>query len=69
MQAQPHCPVSAGPLIDVDGCFAAVTNGRALIGDLRAIRASWDDRMNARCGADTWRIADLLLAPHAALRR
>ena len=46
----------------VDACFAAVTNGRALIGDLRAIRASWDERVNARRGANTWRIADLLLA-------
>jgi len=46
----------------VDACFVAVTNGRALIGDLRAIRASWDERITARRGANTWRIADLLLA-------
>lgn len=46
----------------VDACFAAVTNGRELVGDLRAIRASWDERISARRGANSWRIADLLLA-------
>lgn len=46
----------------VHASFAAVTNGRELVGDLRGIRASWDERIRARRGANTWRIADLLLA-------
>lgn len=46
----------------VNASFAAVTNGRELVSDLRMIRASWDDRIKARRGANAWRIADLLLA-------
>lgn len=45
-----------------DASFAAVANGRALVEELREIRASWDARVTARRGANTWRIADLLLA-------
>ncbi|MCX6393229.1 MAG: Fic family protein [Solirubrobacterales bacterium] len=45
-----------------DASFAAVANGRALVNELREIRASWADRIKARRGANTWRIADLLLA-------
>jgi hypothetical protein len=45
-----------------DASFAAVTNGRELVEELRAIRASWNERVTARRGANTWRIADLLLA-------
>ena len=45
-----------------DASFAAVANGRALVEELREIRASWDERISARRGANTWRIADLLLA-------
>lgn len=41
--------------------FAAVTNGRHLVDDLRAIRAGWNDRIAARRDSGTWRIADLLL--------
>ena len=41
--------------------FAAVTNGRQLVDDLRAIRAGWDDRIVARRDSGTWKIADLLL--------
>jgi Fic family protein len=41
--------------------FAAVTNGRHLVDDLRAIRAGWDDRIVARRDSGTWKIADLLL--------
>jgi len=51
------------PIIDrvADASYAAVSNGRQLVGDLRAIRASWDDRVRARRGAAVWRVADLLL--------
>jgi Fic family protein len=46
----------------VDASFTAVTNGRVLVQELRDIRTSWLDRINARRGANAWRIADLLLA-------
>ena len=46
----------------VDASFAAVANGRALVQELRDIRASWDGRIKARRGANAWRIADLFLA-------
>lgn len=45
----------------VDATFAAVTNGRELVQDLRAIRSSWNERIRSRRGANVWRIADLLL--------
>ena len=41
--------------------FSAVDNGRQLIGELRAIRSSWDERVKVRRGATAWRITDLLL--------
>ena len=41
--------------------FAAVTNGRQLVDDLRAIRAGWNERIVARRDSGTWKIADLLL--------
>lgn len=41
--------------------FAAAANGRQLVGDLRAIRHSWDDKIKARRGATAWQLADLLL--------
>jgi Fic family protein len=46
----------------VDASFTAVANGRALVQELRDIRTSWEERINARRGANAWRIADLLLA-------
>jgi Fic family protein len=41
--------------------FAAVNNGRTLVGELRAIRHGWDDAIAARRGASAWRLADMLL--------
>jgi Fic family protein len=41
--------------------FAAIANGRRLAGDLRVIRADWQERVTARRDAVVWRIADLLL--------
>jgi len=41
--------------------FAAIGNGRQLVGDLRDVRAGWDSAVRARRGAATWRLADLLL--------
>ncbi len=41
--------------------FQAVTNGRQLVDDLRAIRQEWQGRVRARRDAAMWRVADLLL--------
>ena len=43
-----------------DAAFPAIDNGRTLVGDLRAIRASWDDRVTARRNSVAWRILDVL---------
>ena len=39
----------------------AVHNGRGLVTDLTAIRASWNDQIRARRDASAYRLADLLL--------
>jgi Fic family protein len=44
-----------------DASFAAVTNGRMLVTELREIRASWNERLSARRDSAAWRLADLLL--------
>lgn len=44
-----------------DASYAAVTNGRQLVADLSAVRASWNERLRVRRDAAGWRIADLLL--------
>ena len=41
--------------------FAAVANGRHLVGDLRSVRAEWQEVVKARRATNTWRIVDLLL--------
>jgi Fic family protein len=53
----------AAPIVErvTDAAYAAVANGRQLIGDLRAVRADWSTRVRARRDAAAWRIADLLL--------
>jgi Fic family protein len=42
--------------------FAAINNGRALVGDLHALRADWDDAISARRGASAWQLADMVLS-------
>jgi Fic family protein len=51
------------PIVDrlADASFAAISNGRTLVAELRDLRASWADRVAARSGSTVWRIADLLL--------
>src|SRR6478752_2700 len=44
-----------------EACFAAATNGRQLVRDLRSIRKSWDDRVTVRRGATAWQLVDVLL--------
>jgi Fic family protein len=41
--------------------FAAITNGRRLVTELREIRGGWDTRIAARRSSSAWRVADLLL--------
>lgn len=41
--------------------FAAITNARRLVADLRAVRAGWDDVIRARRGAGAWALADALI--------
>ena len=41
--------------------FEAIANGRALVGELRAIRAGWTDRLTVRRDSATWRVVDILL--------
>lgn len=42
--------------------FAAINNGRTLVGELHSVRASWDEVITARRGATAWRLADMLLS-------
>ena len=42
--------------------FAAINNGRELVGELHGLRARWDQRISARQGAAAWRAADLLMS-------
>lgn len=42
--------------------FAAINNGRTLVGELHSVRASWDEAISARRGATAWRLADMLLS-------
>ncbi|MCW2693814.1 MAG: filamentation induced by cAMP protein Fic [Mycobacterium sp.] len=44
-----------------DASFAAVTNGRALVAELRELRARWGETVRARRDSAVWRVADLLL--------
>jgi Fic family protein len=43
-----------------EASFAATANGRELVTELRAVRASWDDKIKARRGSAAWRLADVL---------
>lgn len=42
--------------------FAAINNGRTLVEELHAVRASWNEAITARRGATAWRLADMLLS-------
>jgi len=41
--------------------FAATTNGRQLVAELRSIRSGWNDRIRARRGSGALRLADVLV--------
>lgn len=41
--------------------FTAIANARRLVEELREVRERWDGSVQARRGAATWRLADLLL--------
>lgn len=44
-----------------EAAYAAVTNGRQLVADLRVMREDWATRIRARRDSAAWRIAELLL--------
>lgn len=44
-----------------DAAFAAVHNGRILVGDLEAVRLQWRDRVKARRDSSAYRLVDVLL--------
>lgn len=44
-----------------EASFAAISNGRQLVADLRMIRSRWDDVIRARADSTAWRLADLLI--------
>ena len=44
-----------------EATFAAATNGRQLVGDLRSIRQAWHRTLTARRGATAWQSVDVLL--------
>lgn len=41
--------------------FVSIGNGRHLIGELRQVRAGWNERIRVRRDSAAWRVADLLL--------
>lgn len=43
-----------------ESSFRSIANGRELVADLEAIRASWNDRITARSDSAVWKAADLL---------
>ena len=45
----------------VDATFRAVSLGGWLAGELRAIRAEWEDLLTVRRGANAWRMLDVLM--------
>lgn len=53
-----------GPVVEqiANAALAAVVNGRALAGDIEAIRARWQETIRARRDAAAWRLADGLFA-------
>lgn len=53
---------SAAPIVErfAEASVRATVNGRQLVTDLRAIRASWGDRITARTDSGAWKVADLL---------
>ncbi|HCU52050.1 MAG TPA: cell filamentation protein Fic, partial [Micromonosporaceae bacterium] len=44
-----------------DASFIAVANGRQLVGEMREIRAAWNERVSARRDSKVWRVADVLM--------
>lgn len=52
----------ATPIVErfAEASVRATVNGRQLVTELRAIRASWDDRITARADSAAWKVADLL---------
>ena len=43
-----------------EAVFPALANARAMVGEIKEARLSWNDRIGTRRGAAAWRLADLL---------
>lgn len=52
----------AAPIVErfSQATILAIDNGRQLVADLRAIRATWNDVVTARSDSAVWKVADLL---------
>ncbi len=44
-----------------DASFAAIANGRALVEELRSVRAAWADQIKARRDSAVWAVVDVIL--------
>jgi Fic family protein len=53
----------AAPIVErfAAASLLAVANGRELVGELRDIRATWNDVITARSDSAVWKVADLLI--------
>lgn len=44
-----------------EASFSSITNGRALVSELRSVRDRWGEQIHARSDAAAWKAADILL--------
>jgi Fic family protein len=51
------------PIVErfADATFAALANGRHLVGDLHRVRTDWAQRVKARSDATAWKVAEIVL--------
>ena len=51
------------PIVErfADATFAALANGRQLVGDLRGVLAEWSQRVKARRDAAAWKVTEIVL--------
>ena len=51
------------PIVErfADATFAALANGRELVGDLHRVRAGWSERVKARRDAAAWKVAEIVV--------
>jgi Fic family protein len=51
------------PIVErfADATFAALVNGRQLVGDLHGVRSEWSQRVKARSDAAAWKVTEIVL--------